>query len=162
MTKEVPLTQGQVAVVDDEDYERVIAAGPWRAQHINRAWRVRRWAGKHMLPLANFVLDVPIGTIVDHKDRNALNNTRSNLRTATHSENMHNRTKSRWTTSPYYGVSRASRPHKWQARITKKGQQYHLGTYDDPTVAARAYDKKARELYGDMARLNFPDDVSDQ
>jgi hypothetical protein len=157
VTKQVPLSKGQVALVDDNDYERVMAAGPWVADRTKSAWTVRRWRVRLHLPLANFILDAPIGCIVDHADRNPFNNQRSNLRIATRSENNHNRRKYKAATSAFFGVSRTRWSGRWRARINKDGIAYHLGTYDDPMQAARAYDKKARELYGIMARLNFPD-----
>jgi hypothetical protein len=160
MAKQVPLTQGQVAIVDDEDYERVMAAGPWHACHVRHSWYARRYIDKRFLPLANFVLGVPNGRIVDHKDHNSLNNCKDNLREATLTENNHNRRKSRYSTSEYHGVSLSTSGKWWKANITKGGKDYYIGRFMREVDAARAYDKKARELYGDAARLNFPDDVT--
>ena len=92
---------------------------------------------------------------VDHKDGNGLNNLRNNLRLATQSQNCMNRQKT-WGISKYKGVSWDKDVNKWRSHIAKNGSQICLGRYISEIEAAEAYDKKAIELFGEFARLNFP------
>ena len=93
---------------------------------------------------------------VDHRDGNGLNNIRSNLRKATRHQNGANRGMSRNNTSGYKGVSLVKASGKWYAAIQHNGKTFNLGLYVEKDDAARAYDAKARELFGDFARCNFP------
>ena len=61
-------------------------------------------------------------------------------------------------TSGFRGVYFTKRANKWIAAIEKDKKKYHLGHYDTPEEAARAYDAKAKELFGEFARLNFPEE----
>ncbi len=88
---------------------------------------------------------------VDHRDRNGLNNTRENLRIASSQQNAFNRGK---RNGEFKGVSKCRR--KWRARITIDGKEEYLGVFSTPEEAARVYDRRARELFGEFAVVNFP------
>lgn len=89
---------------------------------------------------------------VDHRDRNTFNNQRGNLRPCSRPEGTRN--KRAYSGNQYKGVSKAGK--KWQARIHDNHTAYYLGVYLAPEEAARAYDRKAIELFGEFAGLNFP------
>lgn len=152
----VPLTQGKAAVIDDEDAARVLAY-KWSAYTSRGKWYARRSIsgadGKpRHLQLHRFIASAPQGTGVDHVDGDGLNNRRSNLRLSSHAQNGANQRRPKNNTSGYKGVHRAE--GRWAAKV---GSTY-LGVYATPEEAARAYDTAAREIYGDFARLNFPDE----
>ena len=109
----------------------------------------------HRLLAEAFILNLTDLPCVDHKDRNSLNNHLSNLRWCTHKENQQNRSKLKNTTSVYKGVSFHKASNKWQAHICHNGLQIHLGLFTDEVEAAHAYDRKASELFGVFAVLNF-------
>jgi len=94
----------------------------------------------------------------DHIDGNGVNNLPWNLRNCTHADNVHNLSKAAHGTSIYKGVFRIKGTDKWAARICHQGHRYHLGTFVDEAEAARAYDRKAVALFGEYARLNFPEE----
>jgi hypothetical protein len=101
--------------------------------------------------------------VVDHINGNCLDNRRSNLRLCLHKENTRNARKRLYksgkkTSSRYKGVCLATYYKKpaWFANIRSEGKQYYLGTFPSERLAAKAYDKKAQELHGEFARLNFP------
>jgi hypothetical protein len=91
---------------------------------------------------------------VDHINGNKRDNRIENLRLCTRSENAMNRGKSKNNISGYKGVRQVG--SKWEARIGYRYKLICIGTYNLKEEAARAYDKKAIELFGDFAYLNFP------
>jgi hypothetical protein len=99
------------------------------------------------------------GFLTDHINGNGLDNRRSNLRWATCAQNQANKRHQRNARSPYKGAWPPSSNHpKWRAAITHAGVRYFLGVFDSAEGAARAYDSKAKELFGEFAKLNFPEE----
>jgi hypothetical protein len=95
--------------------------------------------------------------VVDHINRNSLDNRRANLRLATHLENARNRIKiNKKCSSKYKGVCWSKHHKKWQAAINFKRKSIHLGYFDNETEAAECYDDAARKYHGEFACLNFP------
>lgn len=123
---------------------------------------------KHTLSMQRLVMGFP-GLHVDHKNRNPLDNRKSNLRLATRSENMANQKRRNAEYSPYRGVTMNNYGKfrvngefmeiTYSARIRKENRRYQLGSYKTAEEAAKAYDRKAYELFGEFAALNFPDEI---
>lgn len=161
--KEIQLTKGYVALVDDADYER-LALFKWHAR-VNKArtliyaQRTVRYGPRQLdrhrvIHMHHEVLGVSCG--VDHRDNNGLNNQRYNLRSATQSQNMANSRRRLGTSSRFRGVCWFKKNRKWLAAVRKDGIKHYLGSFVDEMDAARAYDVKARELHGEFAKLNVP------
>ena len=156
--KRIPLSQygkntgRYFAIVDDEDFERVSSIR-WYILRRNRKFGTdysrASIDGKTTL-MHRFILDAPCGIQVDHRDRNGLNNTRTNLRFATPSQNSGNQSGWRNRKNSYKGVSINRR--KWRAILCGKP----IGTFDTPEAAALAYDRAAIERWGEFPRPNFP------
>jgi AP2 domain len=160
VTVEIPLTQGFVAVVDDEDAPRVLAAGKWHVVHGKRthygAKTYNLGGGKYQtVYLHTFLTDWPR---VDHRNGDGLDNRRTNLRQATNVQNGANSRRRIDSKSGYKGVSWHTAGKAWCARITVERQTTYLGLFTDPRDAALAYDEAARELHGPFARPNFPEE----
>ena len=157
--KRIPLTKGQFAIVDDEDYERV-SKYKWQATwggYCYYATRIPWNKGKrHEIRMHRFILNAPDDKIVDHIDFNGLNNRRDNIRTCTHSQSQYHR-RSHGGTSKYKGVSLCRKNNKWQAQIKHNRKSKWIGQYEKEKDAAKAYNKKAKELFGDFAYLNTLD-----
>lgn len=92
---------------------------------------------------------------LDHIDLNRSNNKIENLRECTHSLNNANRISYKNSISKYKGVNLDKRDGVWSAEIHKDNIKYYLGRFKCETSAALAYDKKAKEFFGEYARLNF-------
>lgn len=105
------------------------------------------------LVYAAFVGPIPDTMLVDHKDRNPSNDAVDNLRLATHQQNIRNRSKAVNNTTGYKGVYRHGA--KFIAQITHDQKPKHIGIFDTPEDAARAYDAEAVCVYKDFASLNF-------
>jgi hypothetical protein len=153
----IELTQGQHTVVDDEDYER-LAAHKWSAQHSrNTVYAVRRGTSSgSLIMMHREILHLEHTTArIDHRDRDGLNNQKSNLRIATQSQNQQNAVRSKPALSGYRGVQQ-TRGGRWTARATLNGVTRHLGTYDTPEQAALAFDAYWRASGSEFATLNFP------
>lgn len=170
--KEVHLTQGKVALVDDEDFDRV-AAFRWQAFLIGskgspeqQKWyacrRVRLADGRRSNQLMHrFILDDCSAPHIDHANGNGLDNRRANLRPCTAKENNRNRVVQR-ASSRYKGVHWHCQGQKWCAQIRVDGKKKHLGLFASETQAATAYDDAAIYHFGDYARLNLPKRHSDR
>ena len=104
--------------------------------------------------LARHLLKPPAGMVVDHVNGDSLDNRRKNLRIATIQQNAQNRGARRNSKTGFKGVYLV---HKYQAQIMVDGKTTHLGWFDDPKEAARAYNKAALKLHGEFARLNKVD-----
>jgi hypothetical protein len=178
--KQIKLTKGYTAIVDDEDFERVMLAGRWFALEARRkdssirtvyAVRNVRLRGRKearetglsrttMQYLHQLILGADEPAIeIDHKDHNGLNNRRENLRTATVRQNQRNSRKLAEASSRFKGVSWATFRNgngKWVARIAVNGLRKSLGYFFDEIDAAFAYDEAARKHFGDFAHCNFP------
>lgn len=153
--KEIQLTQGFVAFVDDEDYELCVVYNWSLKPGGNGSLYAARWVGNDQhVTLHNFLMNPKEGEEVDHVDRNGLNCQRYNMRLGTRGQNMANREMPE-NISGYRGVY-PNRIGTWVASIRHNKVLYHLGTHETPEEAARAYDEAARELHGEFATLNFP------
>jgi hypothetical protein len=159
--KKIQLTQGQFALVDDEDYERLskVRWHAWWTHHTQSFYARRnspRVNGKrHLILMHREIMGEPDGVVVDHVNHNTLDNRRENLRACSHSENNHNQRKRCDNSSGFKGVSWNKRQKKWRAYIKINGKQQHLGYYTSEIEAAAAYDAAAAELHGDFALTNF-------
>ena len=153
--KEIPLTRGRVAIVNDEDYEW-LSQWKWHCSYYGYAVRdSSRLLGKQKLWMHRVILNAPSDMECDHKDHDKLNNQRANLRLCTRTENNCNAQKPHTNTSGYKGVGFHKQTGKWRARIKINRKEKHLGLFADALNAAYAYDDAARELFGDFAFTNF-------
>ena len=167
--KKIKLTQGKEAIVDDEDYERLMEHRWHAAKAGNKYYAVRSLptqsnGTRKRLKMHRAIINPSKGMEVDHKNGNTLDNRKENLRECTRQQNQANRMLGKDNTSGYKGVcymkkkksmiNEHSKP--WVAQIKHNQKKIYLGIYKTKEEAARAYDKKAIELHGEFAQLNFP------
>ena len=163
--KTIPLTRGYTALIDDEDYE-MLSKFKWHVYISKRKHKTRIYAnhksGNNNFSMHRYILNVTDKTqIVDHIDGNGLNNCKNNLRIVSNSINIQNqKILCGSNTSGFTGVYKDKRnlKKKYHSQIVKDRVIYRLGYYETAEEAAKAYDKKALELFGNLAALNFPID----
>lgn len=161
--KEIKLSKGMVALVDDEDYE-YLNQFKWYLTHshykhyyairsvcVNKKYKSIRMHRDIMMPNHN--------QEIDHIDHNGLNNQKLNLRICSRAENSRNRTPI--GESKYLGVSYVYSKYKdkiyssIRAYITIKDKYIHLGCFKNEIDAAKCYDHRAKIEFGEFANLNF-------
>jgi hypothetical protein len=157
MAKEIILTQGKVAIVDDEDFEYL---NKWK-WHIYKQNRNNYYArtvihlNKKRIPVVMHRLLVKCdGYIIDHISGDGLDNRKCNIRVCNRSENPINRRVNINNLSGYKGVSWFKPEQKWRAQIQYRKIVYHLGCFIDPIDAAIAYNEAALKYHGEFANLN--------
>jgi hypothetical protein len=155
------LGEGRFTLVDPPDYYRFNNFQWCAKENGPRIYAVRLIADSRnrtkILSLHREIMNPPEGLLVDHKNRNTLDNRRENLRLATHSQNQCNKSKtSKKTSSRFIGVFFEKSSAKWVARIALRGKRFWLGRFSSEIDAAHAYDAAAKKHHGEFAKLNFP------
>jgi hypothetical protein len=164
--KEIPLTQGQVALVDDADYEE-LSKYKWQAirdRHSQGFYAARfDTVGKpingkkqrKMIQMHRAIMGAVLGEKVDHIHHNTLDNRRPELRKCTNAENQQNSQKRHGCISQFKGVTWHKGHRSWYVEVQKGSYRYRRGGFPSERDAALAYDAKARELFGEFALTNF-------
>jgi hypothetical protein len=158
--KEIQLTKGFVALIDDEDYDLLIQFNWHVRDDRNNLYAATNLAinGRgRTVPMHRIIMNTPLGLEVDHRDHNGLNNQKHNLRNCTRTENGRNCRPKINCKSKYKGV-KFDNKHingKVYNYIRADIQNTYIGSFKTEEDAARAYDKKAIELYGEFANLNL-------
>lgn len=150
--REILLTQGKVAIVDDEDYDRLMGHS-WHYRHSHRQGYGYA-VSKERVPMQVMIMSPFPGLIVDHIDGNTLDNRKRNLRVCTKGENRLNSRIQTNNTSGYKGVYWMKSHGCWHARITVHKKRFFLGAFQEKEHAARAYNEAAKIHFGEFARLN--------
>lgn len=157
--KKILLTQGQIALVDDEDFD-FINQWKWYYEKKNRnntgyAIRTVKINGKRKrLYMHRVLLKAPDGMEVDHKNMNGIDNRKENIRVCTCLENKRHYSVRRDNRTGIKGVSWDKRRQKYRVQISIKGKRLWLGTYNSLSDATTIYNEAARQYYKEFAYLN--------
>lgn len=162
---EILLANGRgVAIVDDEDYER-LAAHRWyrhsRGYAARTVWTPGGHGKKTVIYMHREIAGAVAGEDVDHVNQDKLDNRRCNVRRCGRADNNRHKGKPRGkggrpTSSRFKGVHWSDAANAWVASIYRAGQSRHLGCFQTEELAAQAYDRAASERHGEFAVLNFP------
>jgi hypothetical protein len=163
MVKKIELTQGQVAIVDNIDFD-YLNQWKWCADYNLKSKGYYAMRTKHLgvvdgkrkqkrIRMHRVVIEHIFGRelqrkeFIDHINHDPLDNRRQNLRVVSHRQNLQNQ--KRKTTSKYPGVCWSNATQKWRAYIHLNGKLKSLGYHSDEREAAKAYEKACRELVGE-------------
>lgn len=149
----VPMASGEVAMCDEDRFEEVNNHNWWVSKKRNRY--PKAFIEKKRTKMHSFLY--PEIKLIDHINRNTLDNRSCNLRETTPQGNSTNR---KTSSKKFKGVSAKPYYKKYHAKIKHNQKDFFIGSFNTPEEAARAYDKKARELFGEFAYLNFPNEVN--
>ena len=152
----IPLSRGLIAIVDDNDVEW-LSQWTWSASTTKAPYAVSRLLRDRRskrISMHRLITNAPDGVLVDHINRNILDNRRSNLRLVTPSQNSQNSGRHSDSKSPYKGVH-LNKYGGWVVEIWIGGKNVYLGTFKAAEDGARAYDAAAREHFGEFAHTNF-------
>lgn len=152
MTKSITLTQGKIALVDEEDFEK-LNKHKWCFSSGYAIYK--SWPGRRNVYMHRVIMNTPDGMQTDHIDGNRLNNRKSNLRIVTSSQNSMNSSCHIGGTSNYKGVSFEKWSKKWKSQIRVEGKNINLGRFKTEEEAAMEYDKAAKKYHGEFARTNL-------
>jgi hypothetical protein len=155
--KRIPLTQGQFALVDNEDFER-LNRFKWYARwskYTKSFYAMRNSAtvdgSRSSVLLHREITGAKPSEQVDHKNHDTLDNRIENLRLCSISQNQANRRIDSDSSSGHKGVSWHRRIGKFQARLGVLGKREHIGYFDSAEDAARAYAVRASQRFGEFA-----------
>lgn len=158
MARQIPLTQNQVAIVDDDDYEW-LSQWNWHAKNENGHWYAMRadYSGprQRTVRMHRAIMEAPRNKWVDHVNGDGLDNRRENLRICLPRQNCYNRSNTKRSASRFKGVTPGWKPGLWRAQIVHDGELIYLGLFQSQRAAASAYDAAAKEHFGRFAKLNL-------
>jgi hypothetical protein len=154
VSHDILLSQGLVALVDDDDFERV-STYIWFADR-NKG---KMWYGKRNILndigrrstqyMHRFILDAPKGVQVDHINGDGLDNRRDNLRLCNNAQNHANLQTPSWGVSGYRGVYPKGK--KWEAKIEFNGKSINLGAFETIEEALMIRVSAAQDLFGEFS-----------
>jgi hypothetical protein len=150
----IPLTRGKHALVDAEDFDRIMKH-KWTAYYTCGKWYAGRNDHGKCILMHREITKAPKGKVVDHIDGNGLNNCQSNLRVCTYSQNNVHR-RPHGESSRFKCVYRDKRRNLWKSTPVYQRRSIYNGRYESEIDAARASDYMNVQLHGEYAYLNFP------
>lgn len=153
LSKEIKCTYGGIAIVDDEDYEKVSHLNQNDYSKYPRTFRKENGKLKSET-IHRLILESKDGFVIDHIDGDVLNNRKSNLRYCLHKENGRNRKLGKNSTSGAKGVVWYKRDKKYQASIKVDGKHIYLGYFTKKEDAINAYNEASLKYFKNFGRLN--------
>lgn len=160
--KEIKLTQGKFALVDDEDFDELNKFNWFYCRGYGFRNSSRLNGPTRLIPMHRVIMNTPKGMFTDHRDHNGLNNQKNNLRICNHAQNMANRRKQvNGITSKFKGVvvlnSRSGLNKSYRTYIEINGKKITKSfpfTHDGEIAAAKHYNELAKKHFGEFAHLN--------
>lgn len=154
--KEIPLTKGKVAIVDDDDFDRLNNYS-WYYNNSGYVARKLRTKGVQTTILMHReIMNPPKGMVIDHINHNPLDNRKENLRITTQSFNIRHSKLRKNNTSGFIGITKVKRKKEWMAQLTLNRKCINLGYYETPEEAAKVYQDYVRKLWEEAGHEYIP------
>ncbi len=150
LIREIVLSNGDVTIVDDVDYEMLLAVGVWHRTGFGYAYA--HGPNGRGIRMHRLILGAGRGDMVDHADGDRLNNRRCNLRLASHSQNNANKRRAKNNTSGFKGVYWCRAKQRWHATVMLNRKRHHAGYFESAEQAHHAYVELASKLFGEFVR----------
>jgi len=151
--KEIKLTRGYTAIIDDEDYEKVKNI-KWHYALGYAVCSIPKNGKRVTVSMHRTIMDIPDGMEADHINRNKLDNRRGNLRTATRAQNNQNQALRKDNRYGFKGVWERKERNKFRVRIKVNKECFYFGTYYNIVDAALAYNLASLKYHGEYGYLN--------
>lgn len=142
------IIKNKIVTVDDEDLELLLKYN-WGLDKSNHVQNKKQGV------FCRLIMNCHDNQVVDHIDNNPLNCIKANLRITSNSANIQ-----RGRPGTIRGVYRKGSACRWHVQIMCKGRLYYFGGFKTKEEAAMAYDIVAIELFGELAGLNFPENLA--
>jgi hypothetical protein len=155
----VPLTRGYEAIIDAADIQ-IVSSTLWQAVldrntiYASRSKNSCHSKRDETTLMHRLIMSAPKGLLVDHINRNGLDNRRTNLRIATNSENLQNQKRRADNSSGVKGVTWKSDRNTWRAQIRVGERRIHLGYFTEVDEAAKAYRNASIHYHGEFGRVS--------
>jgi hypothetical protein len=147
--QEIKLTQGKIALVDDEDFA-YLNQWKWCAVKIRSGGYCAQRKTYKTILMHRVVMKTPDNLVCDHEDHNQLNNQKYNLRNCTYTQNAQNQVRNK-----YKGVYYAGNVAGYKSSIRVNKELVYLGQFKTKIEAAKAYNNAAVKYFGEFANLNI-------
>lgn len=157
--KKIPLIKGKYAIVDDEDYPYLnrfhwyLSGSKWKG--VVRDLKFVKEKIQERIFMPYFVIENKPGNIITHMNGNILDNRKENLKSVSLKVMSHRGSKRKNVSSKFKGVCWDKENNLWRATIKYNERWHSLGRFSNEKQAAVAYNKKAKELYGELAYQNL-------
>lgn len=148
------IIKNNIILFDDEDFD-LLKIRSWCVFASTRTFYAQASIKNKNVYMHRYLLNALPGQEIDHINGNGLDNRRENLRICNRRENCMNVSKAKNKSSIYKGVSWRTRQKGWRASIASNYRYYELGVFKSEIDAALAYNEKAKELFGEFAKLNI-------
>lgn len=149
----------EMEILVDDDLYPFLNRFKWTISKNNRNFYAYTTIWSKPMYLHNFIMNKNRGLVVDHINRNGLDNRVENLRICTNKENLLNSKKALGKLSIYKGVTFDKERNKWRSSIAFNRKTIFLGRHDTEKEASEAYDEYAKKLHKQFARLNSSQDI---
>ena len=163
--RRIRLIPNKYAIVEPADFHEISKYTWWTQKNGSYYSAVHYFQssnGGRFVAMHRKLIKPPKNRVVDHINRNPLDNRRLNLRIVTWAQNNMNSCGKIGSSSKYKGVSKCRKNNSWRASIRVNKKNSELGYFDCEMQAARVYDNAAKKYYGEFAYLNFPPDNGPQ